>query len=445
MAQRLDQIGREASENEIRCFRLRLVPIWDTKIVPLRKDVMLKIVDVAIVGAGPYGLSLAAHLAAAGVSFRIFGKPMSTWRNHMPKGMQLKSEGFASNLSAPDANSTLEAWCAANGRPYTARKTPVELTDFVAYADWFTRTYVPTLETLNVVNLVRAPHGYTLTLEDGQVVHARRTVMAVGITWFKNIPNALAALPAEKVTHSFDHHDCTAFKGRDVTVLGAGASAIDTAIALSEAGAQVKIVARRKVIPFHDAPDNEEPSVLQQLQKPDTGIGPGWRSFFCTNMPLVFHKLPQSLRLEVTRRHLGPAPGWFTREKVDGKIPAYLGEHLERADMVDGRIALELKTEHGASRIMMTDHVVAATGYKVDLRRLPFLDAALRGEIDQIENTPILNDTFESSVPGLHFLGLSAANSFGPLLRFMFGSEFAAPRLAAHLRRRIEASLKKAA
>jgi thioredoxin reductase len=406
---------------------------------------MLKIVDVAIVGAGPYGLSLAAHLAAAGVSFRIFGKPMSTWRDHMPKGMQLKSEGFASNLSAPDKNSTLEAWCAANGRPYSAQKVPVECADFVAYADWFTKTYVPTLETENVINILRTPNDYALTLEDGQTVHARRVVMAVGITWFKNIPDTLAALPKDRVSHSFDHHDCSQLKGRHMTVLGAGASAIDTAIALAEAGAQVQIVARRKVIPFHAAPDNDEPSMFQQLQAPATGIGPGWRSFFCTQMPLVFHKLPQSMRLEITRRHLGPAPGWFTREKVEGKIPAYLGEHLTRADMADGRIALEIENDNGRSRIVMTDHVVAATGYKVDLRRLPFLDAALREEIDQVENTPILNDTFESSVPGLYFLGLSAANSFGPLLRFMYGSEFATPRLAALLRRRVEGAVKKAA
>jgi len=406
---------------------------------------MRKIVDVAIVGAGPYGLSLAAHLAAAGVSFRIFGKPMSTWRDHMPKGMQLKSEGFASNLSAPDKNSTLEAWCAANGRPFSAQKVPVELADFVAYADWFTRTYVPALETLSVTNIVRAPHGYTLTLEDGETVHARRTVMAVGITWFKNIPDALNALPADRVSHSFDHHDCSPFKGRHVTVLGAGASAVDTAIALADAGAQVQILARRKVIPFHAAPDNEETSMFQQLQAPATGIGPGWRSFFCTQMPLVFHKLPRSMRLEITRRHLGPAPGWFTREKVEGKIPAYLGEHLKRADMVDGRIALEIENEAGRSRIVLTDHVVAATGYKVDLSRLPFLDNALRGEIEQVENTPVLNDNFEASMPGLYFLGLSAANSFGPLLRFMYGSEFATPRLAAHLRRRIEGAVKKAA
>ena len=222
-------------------------------------------------------------------------------------------------------------------------------------------------------------------------------------------------------------------------MLGAGASAIDTAIALHEAGAKVQIVARRKIIPFHVAPDNEEPTILQQLHTPDTGIGPGWRSFFCTNLPLLFHKLPQKLRLDITRRHLGPAPGWFTREKVENKIPAHLGQHLKSATMVDGRIALDLEGDDGRAHILMTDHVVAATGYKVDLARLPFLGAELRDAVEQVDGTPVLSDNFETSQPGLYFLGLAAANSFGPLLRFMVGSEFAAPRLSAHLHRRVAA------
>jgi thioredoxin reductase len=397
----------------------------------------MKTCDVAIVGAGPYGLSLAAHLKAAGISFRIFGKPMQTWRNHMPKGMCLKSEGFASNLSAPDADSTLEAWCARNGKDYSAQKTPVPLADFVAYADWFTRTYVPTLEKLNVVNMLKDDTGYTLTLENGAVAHARRVVMAVGITWFKQLPQELAHLPASHVSHAFDHHDVERFRNKEIVVLGGGASAIDTALALHEAGAKVRVIARRKAVNFHVAPDNEDPTLLGQLHNPDTGIGPGWRSFFCVNAPLLFHKLPQKFRHEATRRHLGPAPGWFTREKFAGNVATLLGQHLASAHLVDGRVALEIKDGAGRMRIVMADHVIAATGYKCDLARLPFLDAELRDQVEQADGTPVLSDQFETSVPGLYFVGLAAANSFGPLLRFMYGAEFAAPRLAAHLKRRL--------
>ncbi len=289
------------------------------------------IVDVAIVGAGPYGLSLAAHLREAGISFRIFGKPMSTWRNHMPKGMCLKSEGFASNLSAPDKNSTLEAWCAATGKEYSAQKIPVAVEDFVAYADWFTRTYVPTLEILNVTNIVRGMDGYWLTLEDGARVEAARVVMAVGITWFKNLPEALAGLPAAAVSHSFDHHDCSRVQGKRRDSAGR-----------RRLGRRHRHRARRRRCAGADRrPPQGHPLPRRTRQRravdlpaaadPDTGIGPGWRSFFCTQMPLVFHKLPQSMRLEITRRHLGPAPGWFTREKVEGKIPTHLGQHLHSA------------------------------------------------------------------------------------------------------------------
>ena len=94
-------------------------------------------VDVAIVGAGPYGLSLAAHLRAAGVSFRQFGQPMHLWRAQMPRGMYLKSQGFASNLSDPAGTHTLAAFCRQTGRPYADYGLPVPLDTFIAYGDWF--------------------------------------------------------------------------------------------------------------------------------------------------------------------------------------------------------------------------------------------------------------------------------------------------------------------
>jgi thioredoxin reductase len=406
---------------------------------------MPSVIEVAIVGAGPYGLSVAAHLRDAGVPFRIFGKPMSTWRGHMPKGMKLKSDGFASNLSAPDADSTLEAWSAANGRPYSAQKEPVELEDFVAYSRWFAQTYVPGLEPFDVINIVHEGGIYTLTLETGAVVHARRLVMAVGITWFKRLPDELGGLAPQHVSHAFDHHDLTRFKGKDIVVLGAGASAIDTAIALDDAGARVKVAARRQVIDFHIAPGDSDDTLLRQLQKPDSGIGAGWRSFFCANTPLLFHRLPEQLRLRAVKRHLGPAPGWSTRERFKDRIEARLGRHLREARTDGGRVTLTFETTDGVAETLAADHVIAATGYRADLARLPFLHDSLRSRIAEVEGTPILSDQFEASVPGLYFVGLLAANSFGPLLRFMFGAEFAAPRLAAHLKRKCSAVTMKAA
>jgi thioredoxin reductase len=395
---------------------------------------MGNICDVAIVGAGPYGLSLAAHLSQTGLSFRIFGKPLDTWRHHVPKGMKLKSDGFASNLSSPFPGSRLEDYCMANGLPYSATRAPVELDHFNAYAMWFQKRFVPSLDERMVTGLTRDGENFSVTLEDGETVRARRVVLAVGITWFAKKPDLLEGLAASAVTHSFAHYDVSRFGGKDVIVLGAGASATDLAAALDDAGASVRIVGRRQALSFHSAPGDS--SFIDQIRRPSTGIGPGWRSFFCANTPLLFHRMPEEFRLRAVARHLGPAPGYFMRERIEGQIETIMGRTLAGAEARGGRVALHLADRaSGAATTLTCDHVIAATGYKVDLTKLPFMARTLLACIDKVENTPILSDNFETSVDGLYMTGISAANAFGPLLRFMVGSEFAAPRLAAHLRR----------
>src|SRR5581483_6231484 len=285
--------------------------------------------DVAIIGAGPYGLSLAAHSLKAGLNVRVFGKPLSTWRSHMPAGMFLKSDGFASNLSAPDPGSSLKAYCAARGIEYADMYRPVPLSLFVEYADWFRQRYVPMLETQNVVRLKQCPAGFLLALENGELLEAANVVIAVGITHFAKKPELLDGL--DGVTHSFDHCELAGFKGKDVLVLGAGSSAVDTAALLADAGAEVRLLARAPEIHYHSAPDPSAATWLRAITYPPSGIGPGWRSFFCSRAPRLFRRLPEHLRLEATRRHLGPAPGWFMRGKLEGRVPTLLGYEIEKA------------------------------------------------------------------------------------------------------------------
>ena len=89
--------------------------------------------DIAVIGAGPYGLSIAAHLTAAGLSFRSFGTPMETWRQQMPRGMKLKSEGFASNLYDPTDSFRLKDYCAEQGLDYADIGLPVPVDVFCRY------------------------------------------------------------------------------------------------------------------------------------------------------------------------------------------------------------------------------------------------------------------------------------------------------------------------
>jgi len=389
--------------------------------------------DVAIIGAGPYGLSIAAHCKALGMDIRIYGNPMDTWLRKMPKGMHLKSEGFASSIYDPGSTFTLAHYCREQKLPYQDIGLPVPLDVFSAYGLEFQKRFVPELEDTLVESVRRAPSGFQLSLGNGQTTQARRVVAAVGLTHFDYLPPALSALPEELVTHSARHHALDRFKGKEVIVVGAGASALDIAALLHQGGASVQLVARKPAVRFHDPPPTTQPSLLERLQVPTTGIGPGWRLYFCVNAPHLFRQLPQHLRFDIVRKYLGPAPGWFVKDQVVGKFPFNLGVEISQAKAQGGRVSLDIADASGARRTLTAHHVIAATGYRVDLRRLGFLEEGVRSDLKAVEHTPVLSSYFESSVPGLYFVGTAAANTFGPVLRFAYGAGYTARRISGHL------------
>jgi thioredoxin reductase len=389
--------------------------------------------DIAIIGAGPYGLSVAAYLKGLGVDFRIFGPPMHTWLNHMPKGMRLKSEGFASSLYDPDSVLTLGAYCRSEGIPYEDLGLPVALDTFSSYGLAFQRKFVPNLENKLVESLRRESGSFKIRLDDGEEVTARRIVIAVGLRYFARVPDVLTNLPEELVAHSRAYGPVDQFKGREVAIVGGGASAIDLAALLHQTGASVHVIARAQELRFQSPPDLPRP-LGERVRAPMTGIGPGWRSVFCTEAPLVFRLLPEHLRLRIVRNMLGPAPCWFTKEEVVDKVQCHLGANIAKAAARGSRIAIEL-TNGGGARTLEVDHVISATGYKPDLRRIEFLSSDLLAGIASVEETPLLSANFESSIPGLYFVGIPAANTFGPVLRFAYGAGFAARRISKHLAR----------
>jgi hypothetical protein len=362
---------------------------------------------------------------------------MHSWRERMPAGMLLKSEGFASNLYDPMGDFTLKRFCTEMGLPYADIGIPVPLSNFVSYGLAFQRRVVPELEDDTVVGLSSSPDGFSLRLEKGKPAVARRVVMAVGLSYFRHVPQSLAHLPAELVSHSSDHRHFQRFRGQDVTVLGAGASALEVAAALRDCGAESRLVARRGSIQFNPQAKAGR-SLWQQVRYPVSGIGFGLRSRFYTDAPLLFHYLPERMRLRTVRTYLGPAGGHHIHERVIGRVPLMLGSTLQHARTCGSRLELRLLGPDGATRTLVTDHIIAATGYTVDLRRLTFLSETLRSQIRSVAHSPVLSANFRCSVPGLYFVGYSSANSFGPMMRFMFGAGYTAGRLSRHLARDVE-------
>jgi cation diffusion facilitator CzcD-associated flavoprotein CzcO len=399
--------------------------------------VVVVVTNVAIIGAGPYGLSVAAHLRSLGVSYRIFGTPIDTWRRHIPAGMLLKSDGFASSLSDPDGKGTLAAYCMAEGIPYHDTAVAVKLDVFNAYALDFQQRFVPDVEDRQVVSLKRVGERFELRLDDGEDVSADAVVGAVGITHFNVVPDELTHLPSTLASHSSAHHDLSSFAGRSVIVVGGGSSAVDIATLLAEAGATVSLIARRDSIRFSSVSKSGHRIRWQRLRHPSSGLGPGWRSWLCQNVPSLFRFLPGNARLTIIRRHLGPQAAGVMKARFEAGVSVALGTSVARAVEDNGRVRLTTRAKEGTEREVLADHVIAATGYRPDVDRLPFLSDSLRADIRTHSHMPVLSKHFESSVPRLYFVGPPAVNTFGPLMRFMVGAEYAAPVVAHRLRRQV--------
>ena len=390
--------------------------------------------DTAVIGAGPYGLSVAAHLHGRGADFRVFGRPLDTWRTHMPKGMFLKSDGFASNLSAPEPGATLADFCLERDLDYHPTDRPVPLETFVAYGLDFQQRFVPNLEQSVVTSVVRDGRRFRLSLDDGQELAAKQVVVAAGITHYASMPQIFDGVSPELVSHSSEHHDLSGFAGQRVTVVGAGASAVNLAVWLARAGAESRLVARTPSIHFSSPPAGGHRSLAARVRRPGSGLGPGWRSRASCDAPDLFRYVPARWRPEIVRRHLGPSSAWHLKEPFEASVEVVTGRSLERVEAAPDGVRMVLASPQDLPPITVeSDHVICATGYRADVQRLAFLDPEVRSELRTVARTPVLSHRFESSIPGLYFLGLAAAVSFGPLMRFMYGDEFAARRITQDL------------
>jgi len=393
----------------------------------------MPISDTVIVGAGPYGLSIAAHLRAAGLPFQIFGPPLESWRSFMPEGMVLKSEPFASNLWDPPRKLTLAQFARDRALPYQPTGSPLTLARFLDYADWFRERAVGAVQEAKVKRIRREGRNFAIDLETGASLEARQVVLATGHMAFRYVPSELAHLAEPFCLHSTRLGDLRRFSGRDVTIIGAGQSALESAALLHEAGARVRLVARRGVLAWNAAPKHKR-SLLDAIREPEAGLAPGWRSLAVSELPQAFRRLYSAeKRHRFVATSWGPSGSWWLRDRFEGHIDTLLGHRIVSANESGGRVRLVTDSPAGVSEIW-TDHIVAATGFKIDIERLDYLDPALRQDIAKEGQAPLLDARFETSVRGLFIVGIASAPTFGPVMRFMFGAKHVAPVLARRLK-----------
>jgi hypothetical protein len=377
--------------------------------------------SVAIIGAGPYGLSAAAYLRTAGVEARVFGHPMAFWDTQMPAGMHLRSNWAASHIADPGRALTLDAYCQQSEKHIVK---PIPLERFVDYGRWYQRRAVPALDDCQIRRVEPDRDFFKLVTATGEEIKSRRVVVAAGIGAFASRPQEFADIPAALASHTTEQQNLRKFKGQRVVVIGGGQSALESAALLNEAGIEAEVIARSETLNWVGLhPRLHHLGWISKALYSRRDVGPAGISRL-VSMPHLFRRLPRRIQDCTAYRAIRPAgAGWLVPRVAS--VPITLGRKVVSASVAASR--LRLRFDNGMERLV--DHALLATGFRVDVSRYSFLSPSLLRKLETVSGFPVLTRGLESSIPGLHFLGKPASWSFGPLLGFVSGAEFASTEL----------------
>lgn len=386
--------------------------------------------DAAIIGAGPFGLSVAAHLRDRRVS--VLGRPMQTWRERMPPAMLLRSAWEETSLSAPADAGTIDAWAAKSGEP---REEPIPLAKFLRYSDWFRKRFVADVHQADAESVEYAAGTYAVTATDGSTVHAQRLILAVGVIPFRYAPRPLADALGDGVELAADRKDFSALAGRRVVVVGGGQSGLEAAGLAAHAGADVQLVTRSEVRWFADREPHHPRSALgrrvYRWAYPVVGYGPPPLNRLVTR-PDLYARMPFGLRSRLTRRLLRSGGSPWLRAQVEGKVALRPETQVDAIQRSNGALRLRLSDGGEAE----ADVVLVAAGYRFSTDQLSFLAPALRASIETENDWPVLDRGFRStSIPSMYLVGYPAEGRFGPISRYVLGADFTARRVREYFPR----------
>jgi cation diffusion facilitator CzcD-associated flavoprotein CzcO len=321
--------------------------------------------EVAIIGAGPYGLSLAAHLRARGIRYRIFGDPMRFWRD-MPIGVNLKSLAFATNIYVPERGHTFPRWCLERG---LEDFEPCTMQSFAAYGCDMQKRFVPELEEVFVTNVSRGTREFEITLANGERFSAARVVSCTGLSGLSYTPTLLQDLGPQRMRHTFDISDYSEFKNKKVAVIGAGASAIEAGALVLESGGTSEVFIRGEEAVFHGRAPRERP-LLERIKAPQSVLGTSRSGWALQHFPLWVYRMPREKRTRFVKGHLGPASPWWIQDRVLGKVPMHVRHELVEATPNGSGVQLKFRNGSAAPKTVEADFLISGTGDEVDIARL---------------------------------------------------------------------------
>jgi hypothetical protein len=365
--------------------------------------------ELLVIGAGPYGLSTAALADERGVDATIVGRPMGFWREHMPGGMFLRSS----------ADWQLDATGLDTFRAYLEHRAiraedvdPIPVGLFLDYATWFTERKRLSVREDFVDELTKTDGQFEARLASGERIRARAVVAAPGVRHFTEVPAWAAALPAERSAHTCDLVDVAPLAGARVAIIGGRQSAYEWSALIAEAGAE-----RIDIVHRHDVPRFERVSwTFIEPHVARTQTVPGyWRRLPPAERDSISQRFWENGRLTLEY--------WLTPRLPADRVHRWPGTEVVGVvpDGPGGVIELSLSN---ALRLDV-DYVLMACGYGIDLRRVPYLRGVL-DEIDVVDGFPVLDESSQTTLPGLYMTGFAATRDFGPFFGFVRASPAAA-------------------
>jgi thioredoxin reductase len=372
--------------------------------------------ELLVIGAGPYALSTAAFARERGIGTTVVGRPMAFWRENMPERMFLRS-GPDWHLDAA-AIHTLEAFLEERGiAPEEVDPIPIRV--FLEYAQWFQETKGIEVREELVADLERLDGSFTATLAGGERIVAEAVVCAPGIRHYANLPQWASSVPPDRGAHTCDLVRFEELAGRRVLIVGGRQSAYEWAALLREHGAE-----RIDLVHRHDVPRFERVSwkfVDAHVQR-TIDVAGYWRNLPKAQQEAIAQRFWEVGRLTL-EYWLTPRLDWVGIHRWPG---------TEVVEVLRVGPEGELQVSLSNSERLTVDQVIFASGYRVDVARVPYMAAVLK-RIELADGFPALNEAFGTTLAGLYVTGFSATRDFGPFFGFVKGAPAAATLIVRDL------------